>query len=56
MVLPLGVQVWYSKYMEKTTRFALGLWLIGFLCLGIAQAIPVPPSVRVCASLENICH
>jgi hypothetical protein len=43
-VLPLGVQVWYSKYMENTTKFALGIWLVGFIALGVAQAIPAPPS------------
>ena len=42
--------------MEKTTKVALGIWLVGLLALGIAQAIPVPPNVRVCASLENICN
>jgi hypothetical protein len=41
--------------MEKTTKFALGICLLGLLFCGIAQSIPIPASPKATCIAVNNC-
>jgi hypothetical protein len=42
--------------MENTTKFALGIWLVGLLALGVVQAIPIPPRVGPACNYTFTCN